>query len=330
MKRVITFGLLFWISILSTQGQVAATATDTPTPATPVPAATGDAVASAPAGDAPKAGANQPPAATSPSAPAAPIAAAIKAAPERDEVKTREDDTPKSPPERKDAEITDWLIAAGGLLIGVCACIQIGWMKRTEKAISAQARWMEGTEGVIRQQAEALGKTVAAIGDAAEKELRAYLAVKLEPANGLDPLYTESMHPYRAFFDFKLTIQNFGKTPAYDVRFAGGNSGIFPLPLPADWNEIKPVDRTTPGVSVSLGGGEIIVLTVEKQFYSQEELMEFTNLDAASRRIYAYGRIDYRDVFGKQRFTEYCVALIPTPGSIVLRILSSDKGNEAE
>ncbi len=331
---MLIFSLLLWFAVSSLQGQLAAAGGDASPPAPPPPAASstattvapdaGDAPAATPPSDAPKTAANATP------APTPPIPAVIKDTSDNEDEKSGGEHADKNSSAHEGPDITDWLIAAGGFLIFACAGIQIGWMKRTEKAIAGQAKWMETTEGAIRKQAEILGAALVTLGDTAEKELRAYLTVKLEPGNGLDPLYTESVYPHRAFFDFKLTVQNCGKTPAYDVKFSGGNSGLFPQPLPADWPEIKPLDQSAPGGAGTLGANATISLPVEKQFYTQEELTEFTTLDFTSRRIYSYGRVEYRDVFGKPRFTQYCVVLLPAPGTIVLRMLTAEKGSETD
>jgi hypothetical protein len=119
-----------------------------------------------------------------------------------------------------------------------------------------------------------------------QQELRAYVCLDL-PTSRYDRLEHES-------HKFVLSIKNSGATPAHDVKFCCGTlfkdfpyRGNFPLDEPTNCFVLPPNAHTAQNVTMNLRTGDSALI------------------DDAKKILYAYGRIEYFDVFGKAHWAEF-------------------------
>lgn len=152
--------------------------------------------------------------------------------------------------------------------------------------------------------------------DTAERELRAYLFT--DSAKIASP-------PSNQGGSITLVLKNFGLTPVYNYTLSWGVRVVSAIPggVAPDVPEVTPSDQLRgplpPGATHSLRP-PLPVLT-------DDELGE---LASGKKLLYAYGKIVYKDAFGKRRFTKFCYAWGGIYGSGVGHLAFADKGNEAD
>ncbi len=147
-----------------------------------------------------------------------------------------------------------------------------------------------------KEAADATKDSVVAMRDTAQRQLRAYVAITPSRISQIGP------DKKLAFTFMQL---NGGQTPAY----AANHSGVILLldhPIPEDFPfpEIpkeRPSRSTLPPRIPFLGN---ILAT---QNFTQAEWIEiFQGVPAGGKRLYFFGRLDYRDAFGHERWNTFC------------------------
>jgi len=131
------------------------------------------------------------------------------------------------------------------------------------------------------------------------RELRAY--VLPESAGILDGSTVNPPQPQRIDFPFAaMLIKNGGRTPAYGVLSWWQ---IAVIPVKDEQNSLPVIPPMREAYSNTLGGGG----TFHKTLWMDRPLtqQEITDIQIGVRAIYIYGRIEYRDVFKKKRYTNF-------------------------
>ncbi|HTA76628.1 MAG TPA: hypothetical protein VK791_05690 [bacterium] len=133
-----------------------------------------------------------------------------------------------------------------------------------------------------------------------EKQLRAYISLVfnnlIEQDISLDRNY-----------EFHCHIQNTGQTPAYKV-VVNAMVGVMPIPYPENFNfELGQVNN--PSITV-IGPQQSTTIypSVMGPPYDLAVIHEIKN--PGGRRLCLYGRVDYKDVFGHPRFTNFSYYVI--------------------
>lgn len=146
-----------------------------------------------------------------------------------------------------------------------------------------------------------------------ERELRAYVHVSEASIRNFG-----SSIPVEA----NLSVKNFGQTPAYDFCLITG-LGIHELPR----HDFTPYERTEGLESKgTLGPGDSVeVPRVMPKVLTPEICQRILRREVA---IFCFGKIDYRDAFGKARFTNFRYIAQPVT-SHILSFTATENGNDA-
>jgi hypothetical protein len=157
------------------------------------------------------------------------------------------------------------------------------------------------------------------------RQLRAYVTVKSgslwEGTTLTPPQPARTNVPGAA-----LWIENGGQTPAYKVRSWINIAVIFKRD---ENNGALNVPRIPEEYSNTLGPG----VGFSKSIWFDRPLAanEITDIAAGARAIYVYGRVEYRDAFGKKRFTDFRLhyngQFPPVPDAI---LFFGERGNDAD
>lgn len=103
------------------------------------------------------------------------------------------------------------------------------------------------------------------------------------------------------FPSFKITLKNFGRTPAYDVvHWSNVGFDFFPATEEFDWGVRE--DRPVRGPLAP--GAKLHSYPVRSRPLAAHELEE---LQAGDVALYVTGTVTYRDVFGESQVTQYCL-----------------------
>jgi len=141
----------------------------------------------------------------------------------------------------------------------------------------------------------AIGMVQAGISrESARQQLRAYISV--EAREVAIPRMTDSNR-----YEFHLVMKNSGLTPAYAVTQASW-AGLRPHPLPD--GTVFPLPTDTKPAS-----GGVVNPRQEREFVATAEAqLSATDIDAKDAGImalYLYTRVDYKDAFGRPRYTTF-------------------------
>jgi hypothetical protein len=147
----------------------------------------------------------------------------------------------------------------------------------TLKAIEVQATLMQSQETLLR--------------DTAQRQLRAYICVDAAMLKFTGTGDNES-------FEVQVDIKNSGQTPAYDLHL-WAHVWVEQYPLKVDLPE-PPQDFRMSSSIIAPGGKTIMVSGPGQSIHAP-----IVTLGNPSRTVYAYGKICYRDAFGKNRTTRY-------------------------
>jgi hypothetical protein len=158
---------------------------------------------------------------------------------------------------------------------------------------AVQSRDTQSSIAEALRAATAMENVAATIQGNAAIQLRAYVSVLagaiIEQAPGLN-------------FEFQPGILNAGFTPAYDV-IVYTKVDILPYPLPADFDFSLP-EGPEPGVGVLGFQQRTFGIGTLNRRLSEQEIAEIKR--PGGRRIYNYGRVTYRDLFGRPHYTNFC------------------------
>jgi hypothetical protein len=123
-----------------------------------------------------------------------------------------------------------------------------------------------------------------------------------------------------------IQIKNSGQTPAYKVVH-WGNICVREYPL---------ISNLAPTPTLSLKNASVLgpgIYSTKYLFLSAPlTAQEVSDLRAGTAAIYVYGEINYRDAFGKKRFTKYRLMHHVGQGAIGINtgLIFADEGNEAD
>jgi hypothetical protein len=111
----------------------------------------------------------------------------------------------------------------------------------------------------------------------------------------------------RVWPDVQVTIKNTGQTPAHEVKVISNVALLeHPIKLPFDFTLGNVPD---PSVAV-LGAGEFSESPIgPEEPFDGNEMMAARDRESG-RRIYAWGTITYRDVFGGRQYTNFCGSIL--------------------
>jgi hypothetical protein len=123
-----------------------------------------------------------------------------------------------------------------------------------------------------------------------------------------------------------VVIKNSGQTPAYNLWHWCGielcdQSKDDSLKIPTNNDEVGFKNTISPGGAMSAARRLVKKLTQK----------EIAGIKSGSLAIYAYGRIEYTDTFGKRRFTDYRynIGLWPLPEDTQTEMFYAMHGNRA-
>jgi len=153
-----------------------------------------------------------------------------------------------------------------------------------------------------------------------EKQLRAYLFLDNELP--IDPFRIAAGEPPHGM----VNIKNFGQTPAYDIVC---QRGAFDGPWPIPDNFEFPADDTTEwagGATLAPGVSTSFPIFKEGPVVSQAA---FNEIMSGGTAFYIWGRIKYRDAFGHQQHTNFCIAIDPMAESPEHGLRRSHRHNDA-
>jgi hypothetical protein len=170
-------------------------------------------------------------------------------------------------------------------------------------AIRKQGAHMAASIDLSRQQ-------IALAKDTAQRQLRAYVCIHESLLKFPQPValpralhrLVDAQEIPAGGVEAQIHIKNCGQTPAYDVRiwihtWYEAYPLTAPLPTPAEGFRMA---------SAVLGpGGKTIMISPEKPALTKEQI----NLLGTKPELtmYVYGKITYRDAFGENRYTNYCL-----------------------
>jgi len=176
-------------------------------------------------------------------------------------------------------------------------------MASSIKEAARSATAMEKVAESIAISAKAATESVATTKEigkrqelALEMQMRAYLKVVIGSA-----IYQErekGKEPLR--FEANPSVVNTGNTPAHDVKFRI-QAMILPVPLPAD--HVFPIPQEVhDGAFIGIHQDSNMSATVE-DFVDDKEVKDIKRLNG--KGLYVWGIVYYKDVFGKDRETEF-------------------------
>lgn len=175
-----------------------------------------------------------------------------------------------------------------------------------EKQIAVAAFAANSSE----QSARAAQRAAAIMGQTAERQLRAY--VFLDPDKVLEELRVAVGEEPSGM----LRVKNFGLTPAYDCVTVRGTANA-PWPLPPDIDlKIKRTGET--GQIVPPGGVTYVGFGPQlgKEGGGKVTAEEFADFQSGARRFYVFGCVHYTDAFHKERYTNFCLSVVP-PNEVI-------------
>jgi hypothetical protein len=151
-----------------------------------------------------------------------------------------------------------------------------------------------------KRQADAAEDQVNVAKDTEKRQLRAYIGVVSPPDNQrINPFFLPIVPIVR------LNARNFGQTPAYKVTYVA-RLDIRDHPLPKDTDyTVEAIEGFNP-VTIFPGVfdmGEIKL--VAKRPLNATEIASIQG--GKTKRLYAWGTVNYRDVFDAPHYTEFCI-----------------------
>ena len=134
----------------------------------------------------------------------------------------------------------------------------------------------------------------------AERQIRAYVSVKVGYSfnqGGKNKLK----------FEFRPILTNVGQTPAFETEVISALK-VLPYPLPSDYDFSLPSSND---------GRSIMTLGMQQERFTSivfDRKLSFRELrqikKASEKRLYVYGIVKYKDVFGRRRHTNYCYSIL--------------------
>jgi hypothetical protein len=176
----------------------------------------------------------------------------------------------------------------------------------------------------MENQAKLMRESIDEARKSSEKQLRAY--VQVSDSNRVTIVMRQDYTHH-----CEVVIKNSGQTPAYEVMAVGEFQ-----------NRPNPQNFTVTLINPSEYQGGKRVLNPQEEtilkckYNSETEYPPDTQTTGRAVTFYIWGRIEYRDAFNNERFTNFCFKL-PTAGHIPINepprhtyfLVRTEKGNEA-
>jgi hypothetical protein len=143
----------------------------------------------------------------------------------------------------------------------------------------------------------------------ARQQLRAYVSGVPDFISSFDETHTP-----RASF----TMRNLGQTPAHNV-VSRGEIAALPYPLPIGF-KLPPVSGPVSSVTDLFPNVPLIGNRTKATPFT---IAELTGIRNGSMRVYIFGEIRYRDVFGRRRRTTFCNSVNPDDEAILRKLASN-------
>jgi hypothetical protein len=152
------------------------------------------------------------------------------------------------------------------------------------------------------------------------RQLRAYLFVDCKDMHQLNAV---------AKFALKFVTVNTGQTPARQVSVESKIQIMdHPISRTFDTTTLNDPERSV----FIIGAGKDVMFDAEAdRNFTADEIAEITSSES-KRRIYSYGIVRYKDIFGWKRYTKFCffVRFNKNPnGTFRIRVSASEYHNEA-
>lgn len=190
---------------------------------------------------------------------------------------------------------------------------QIAQSRSLERWVSEASRSATAMEEVSRHiQVSAATASVSSLN----QQMRAYLCAVI--GGGVFQERSKNLK-----FQASVSIINAGPTPAYKVRFKT-DAAILPIPLPEDFSFPLP-ER--------MNGGPLVGPRQQTNLNAiVPDFVDDTEVDGIKRGqdkgLYAWGVVEYEDVFGNPRLTKFCQIYTFLPDGKVWGYYT-DRHNEA-
>jgi hypothetical protein len=175
------------------------------------------------------------------------------------------------------------------------AQLQSADMKDSIVEAARAATAMQNVATAVAVNAQAANESVALFRDANVRQMRAYLTIGFLGLVPQDPATN-----YR--FEVRISLQNVGNTPANDVE-NNTYARVLPFPLPKDF-VFPEFNETIAGRGVLMPRDSKIITSIADRIYSDDDVHEISY--GSGKRLYVYGIIKYKDVFGVARKTTFC------------------------
>ena len=174
-------------------------------------------------------------------------------------------------------------------------------------AAGISAWFLYGQLGEMHQASIDTGNLVKTARDTERRQLRAYIGIpdgRLRCASCDKIRWGILKYPAKGYKNsdmMLLTIQNSGKTPAYDVAVTINSKEMpFGKQLPPDFKypdypsipDLPPMSHTMSNPGQKDEGGLLL---------NQEYIMEFVRAQNNECTLYLYGHADYIDIFGRRK-----------------------------
>ena len=154
----------------------------------------------------------------------------------------------------------------------------------------------------------------------AERQLRAYIVVKVDDVD-VEKIVSNVVGETKV--SMKIAIKNTGQTPAHDLRIVSKTELLrHPIEMPFNFTLISGPD---PSVSI-LGAGEPIESESDTVF-DGNAMMCAEASELSKARIYIWGAVTYRDIFGGNHWTHFCSSLLFRESEYVMH--ASEHHNDA-
>lgn len=128
-------------------------------------------------------------------------------------------------------------------------------------------------------------------------QLGAQIVVTIDPNNFDKPIDIENI-PVRHF-----GVKNTGLTPAYEVKNSWNiGIGVYPMPEDFDFSKSEYGDYG----SVTVFPGTLEKIGINADFRQKFTPNQFNMIKAGFQRLYVWGVVNYKDVFGANHFTHFC------------------------
>jgi hypothetical protein len=190
-------------------------------------------------------------------------------------------------------------------------------IKKGERLTLAALRSSQQQSRASIKAANSADKTVRQMEETAEQQLRAYIHIESIAVTAL-----KSRDP-----SGRTIFRNAGQTPAYEVR-SHSRMVIREFPLDFDLAPLPGFNWDAPNESRNPLGPRMTQGKQTTEMTPPAGPDEFALLDKKDVAFYMYGEIQYKDIFGKDRYTRW-LYFVGGPNPLYGEMASYPVGNDA-